>query len=1182
LILFITNADSEVLCTRAVQESLPSQVGGVRCVNPARLAPGEEVDLDGTRLVLMRLLGGRSAFEGGFDRIREACLTGGVPFIALGGEAHLDLALAELSSVDDEIVRLAHSYLAFGGPPNFEGLFCYLSNKLLGTDLSCSPPTAVPACGVLDEPRISEGRPTVVVVFYRAQFVAGDVWPIRSLASAIEALGGNAVSVYCYSLRGEVGEQAVELIASLGPDCVVTTVWAAGGTQAGGEGWEPGCLASLGVPVVQAIAATSSSSQWQASSLGLQPADVAMSVAIPEFDGRIVGVPFAFKEVVDDGSPTGSEVVAYRAQPDRVERVAAIALSQARLRKRPQADKRVAMVLSAYPTKRSRIGNAVGLDTPASAVRLLEEMASRGYRVGPIPSCGDELMSLLADRMAYDPSLAVGAGTSVAGLDISSYVDWFATLPKEVREVVVEAWGEPPGELFVDKGSFVFAGVDLGQVFVAVQPPRGFGENPVAVYHSPDLPPTHHYLAFYRWLSAPREQGGFEADAVVHLGKHGTLEWLPGKGIGLSSGCFPDVTLGSVPLVYPFVVNDPGEGAQAKRRAHAVVVDHLVPPMVRADSYGDLAEIESLLDEHARVLALDPTKLPAVRRKLWDALVAAEIHRDLGLDAGGPGEDFTCDDFDDIVGQVDGYLCELKDAQIRGGLHVLGAPPEGQSLVDMVLAITRVPQGRVSSLRQEVAGELAIELESASMAEMDRLEAECKRRVEQLASRSWTPAPGDSEVMCWIGDSLVPALRACSGEVDAVLGALEGRFVPPGPSGAPTRGMAHVLPTGRNFYTIDPRAVPSPLSYETGSALAEGVVQRYLAEEGRFPVSVAIVVWGTATMRTAGDDIAQALALLGVRPVWEESSGRVRVIEVVDLDRLGRPRVGVTLRISGFFRDAFSHLIDTFERAIREVARLDEPDAMNPLAAERRRGGDLDARVFGPMPGGYGSGILPLIDTGEWEGDADLAEVYLTWGGWAYSGSGEPREAREEAERRLGAVEVAIKNQDNREHDIFDSDDYLQDHGGMVAAIRHLSGRSPKAYFGDSSDPSRPKVRDLKEEAARVVRSRVLNPKWIAAMVSHGYKGAFEIAATVDYFFGYDATASVAEDWMYEAVTRAYVADPDMVEFFRRSNPQALLSIAERLLEASQREMWSASEEALDVLREAILEAEGWMESGQR
>lgn len=1143
MILFLSNADTDILAARSVLEGLPHGFEPLRAANPSALR--ELPDLRGVKVVLVRLLGGRQAWAQPFDELWRRCRDGGIPLLAFAGEAVPDAELVARSTVPSATVAQAFEYLVHGGLHNMEQLLRFVADTVLMCGFGFEPPRPIPMVGILDDRERRRDAPTVGIVFYRAHLLSGNTQFVSDLADALERRGVNAIPVYCYSLRpapdGSV--EALRLLQGEGVDAVITTVLAMGSTE--GDQWDATALAELDVPVVQAMAATCPREDWKSSDAGLSPLDVSMTVAIPEFDGRIISVPFSFKEIVDDGDELGSSVTAYRTAPDRVDRVAGVAERLAQIGRRPAPQRRVAIVLSAYPTKRSRIGNAVALDTPASVLQLLGALRDAGYGVGDIPTDGDALMATLAAALSYDRhSLTTEQlHASIGRWSGKAYARWFWTMPPGLRASVADAWGQPPGEVYVDDGDLVFCGLDLGNVLIAVQPPRGFGEHPVAVYHSPDLPPTHHYLAFYRWLDEV-----WKADAIVHAGKHGTLEWLPGKGVGLSADCPPDAALGDVPLIYPFVVNDPGEGTQAKRRAHAVIVDHLLPPMTRADVYDDLARLESLLDEHARVASLDPAKLPAIRRQVWDVLVQAEIHRDLGVSE-APSDKA----FDDLVLHVDGYLCELKDAQIRGGLHVLGRPPGDSAEIDLVLAMTRVPQGSVPPLRS------CRPLE-ASRHEVDHEESELRQLLEHLQHNGWQYAGGDPTLR-WVCHRLVPALRQTPDEIGAVLRALDGRHVPSGPSGAPTRGMAHVLPTGRNFYSVDPKAVPSPLAWEVGRKLADGLIERHVREEGGVPGCVGLVVWGTAAMRTMGDDVAQTLALLGVRPRWQEESGRVCGLELMSEAELGRPRVDVTLRISGFFRDAFPHVIQLLDDAYALVGLDDDP------------------RIFGSKPGAYGSGILSLLESRDWRSDADLAAVYEAWSGWSYGRQGMGVPAAGAMRRRFGAVQVAVKNQDNREHDIFDSDDYLQDHGGMVATIRALTGAQPKAWFGDSADPTRPRVRSLAEEAARVVRTRVINPKWIRAMQQHGYKGAFEMAATVDYLFGYDATARVVEDWMYERVTSAYVADPEVRKFFQASNPWALRSIAERLLEADERELWDASDQALEVLRSAVLEAEGWEES---
>ena len=1173
MILFIANNDVELLALRGAVERLPAGFPPVRAFGGATLDEQQPApDLTGIRVVLARLHKGRRAWPAFEEELRLDCTRRGIALLAFGGEADVDAELTSLSTVAAGIVMEAFAYLTAGGPANLANLLRFVADTVLFEGFGFDPPADVPLAGILGRRAEQPDRPTVAVVTYRANVLAGNTVAVEQLCDAIERRGANARAVYCYSLRPEADggpPAALELLS--GADVIVTTTWASGGaahhgaaSAATNDGGWTSPLDALGVPVLQAVASTGPAERWRAASGGLAPLDVALGVAIPEFDGRIIGPAFSFKEVVDDGDELGLPLSAHRAVPDRLERVAGLAVRLANLRHIANEDKRVAIVLSAYPTKRGRIGNAVALDTPASLLVALDALRAAGYDVADVDADSDAVMGRLADGLAYDqPTLSVAQRALAVGrMPTSDYVEWFETLPSDLRERIETTWGPAPGKVCVHDDHLVFAGLDLGHAIVAIQPPRGFGEDPIAVYHTPDLPPPHHYLAFYRWLDE-----AWGADAVVHLGKHGTLEWLPGKGVGLSAACAPDAALGDLPFFYPFVVNDPGEGTQAKRRAHAVVIDHLPPPMTRADTYDETARLERLLDEYAKIEALDPPKLPAIRGQVWDLLVASELHRDLGVDTMPDPDDFA-----GMVGHIDGYLCALKDAQIRGGLHTLGSAPAGDALVDSVLAITRGRQGAVPSLRATVAAELGVVLEDAGTAAVDRVEAECRRRVGALADANWDKAAaGGDPTLAWVASTLIPNLDRTIDEIANLLAGLAGEHVPSGPSGAPTRGAAHVLPTGRNFYSVDPKAIPSPLAWDVGRALAERLVERHIAETGDCPRTVGLVVWGTANMRTQGDDIAEVLALLGVRPRWDLESGRVTGIEAIPLAELGRPRVDVTVRISGFFRDAFPDIVDLLDDAVTLVAGLDEPDEMNPIRAV----GDADARVFGPSPGAYGSGIYQAIEGQAWRSRSDLADIYLAWSGFAYRRGQPGVPAPDEVRRRFAAIDVAVKNQDNREHDIFDSDDYFQDHGGMVAAVEELTGRPTRAWFGDSADPTRPQVRSLAEEAARVVRTRVLNPKWIAAMQRHGYKGAFELAATVDYLFGYDATAGVVEDWMYERVTSAYVGDPAMRDFFRASNPWALRNICERLSEAADREMWHPTEAALATLRDGLLAAEG-------
>jgi cobaltochelatase CobN len=1188
-VLLLSTSDTDLITARA-------SGANYRWANPARLLTDELPDLlAGADVVVVRILGGYRAWQDGID----AVLASGVPAVVVSGEQSPDADLIERSTVPAGIALQAHIYLAQGGLPNLRQLHVFLSDTVLMTGFGFTPPQSTPTWGTLSRPDLGNTGPTIAVLYYRAQHLAGNIGYVEALCAAIEAAGGRALPVYCASLRTPESDLLETLTQA---DAMVVTVLAAGGVKpataaAGGddESWGVEHLAALDIPILQGLCLTSSRRQWHDNDDGLSPLDVATQVAIPEFDGRIIAVPFSFKEIDDEG------LIAYVADPERCARVAGLAMRHAELRRVTAADKRVAVVFSAYPTKHARIGNAVGLDTPASAVALLKAMREHGYQIGDVPGVeaddGDALIHALIERGGQDPDWLNDGHLAGNPIRVSAddYRAWYATLPAELADAVQQHWGPPPGNLFVDRthnpdGDIVIAAMRAGNVVLVVQPPRGFGENPVAIYHDPDLPPSHHYLAAYQWLGRGFANS-FDAHAVVHLGKHGNLEWLPGKTLGMSAACGTDAALGDLPLIYPFLVNDPGEGTQAKRRAHAVLVDHLIPPMARAETYGDIARLEQLLDEHAAVAALDPGKLPAIRQQIWTLIRAAKMDHDLGL-----SERPADESFDDMLLHVDGWLCEIKDVQIRDGLHILGQTPTGEAELNLVLAILRARQlfggeHSVPGLRQALG---LAEDGSDERSSVDEAEGRARALVEALQRTGWDPGavdrltddPDVAVVLRFAATEVVPRLSGTGDEINQVLRALDGRFIPAGPSGSPLRGLVNVLPTGRNFYSVDPKAVPSKLAWETGVALADSLLARYREDYGAWPRSVGLSVWGTSAMRTAGDDIAEVLALLGVRPVWDDASRRVVGMTPVSPSELGRPRIDVTVRISGFFRDAFPHVVTMLDDAVRLVADLDESDDENYVRAhaqadlaqhgDRRRS---TTRVFGSKPGTYGAGLLQLIDSRNWRDDADLAQVYTAWGGFAYGRGLDGRPATDDMNRQYRRIAVAAKNTDTREHDIADSDDYFQYHGGMVATVRALTGQAPAAYIGDNTRTDAIRTRTLSEETTRVFRSRVVNPRWMNAMRRHGYKGAFEMAATVDYLFGYDATAKVMADWMYEELTDRYVLDPENRKFMSESNPWALHSMAERLLEAAGRGMWDQPQPAtLDGLRQVLLETEGDLE----
>ncbi|MGH3628316.1 MAG: cobaltochelatase subunit CobN, partial [Sciscionella sp.] len=879
-----------LLCSTADTDLLAARDCGADYIlaNPARLSEREVVPLAADcDVVVVRLLGGRRAWQEGLD----ALLATGKPVLALGGEATPDPELMALSTVPSRVVAQALAYLVEGGGANLRQLADFLSDSVLLTGIGFDPPERTPIYGTHGDRAHDPAKPTVGIVFYRAHELAGNTAFADSLADAVEAKGANAVPVFCGSLRGLGAADAAGLRELLGRcDAIIATVLAAGGAvaadaSAGGDedAWDAGALAALDVPVLQGLVLTGSRAAWVTSGAALTPMDAGMQVAIPEFDGRLIGVPFSFKEAGADGIPV------YVADPERCARVAGMAAKLAVLRHKPTAAKRLAVVLSSYPTKHSRVGNAVGLDTPASAVVLLKRLHAQGWDLGGLDVDaldGDTLIHRLIAAGGHDVDWLTEDQMAQAAITVPAggYRSYFDALPASLRSAMIEHWGEAPGTLYVNGGEIYVAALRFGNVVLMIQPPRGFGENPIAIYHDPDLPPSHQYMAAYRYL-----ERDFGADAVLHLGKHGTMEWLPGKGVGLAADCAPDAVLGDLPLIYPFIVNDPGEGSQAKRRGHAVIVDHLIPPMARADTYGDMAKLEQLLDEYATVAALDPAKLPTLRTQVWELVTRAELHRDMHQE-----EIPDAEDFDEFVMHIDGYLCEVKDVQIRDGLHILGRAPEGAELVNDVLAVLRARQvfggqvGALPGLRTALAAHFGLD-EQALLAQpgaaagdigslgahvagpassgadvIDLLETLARRLVEAVATRGWQaklvqqvvceelgePLPEVTEVLAFGCTELAPRLARTTDEIDHVLHALAGGFVPPGPSGSPTRGLVSVLPTGRNFYSVDPKAIPSRNSFDVGRALADSLIARHREDTSRYPASVGLTVWGTSAMRT--------------------------------------------------------------------------------------------------------------------------------------------------------------------------------------------------------------------------------------------------------------------------------------------------------------------------------------------
>lgn len=1174
------------------------------------------------KLIVVRIIGGETYWPYGLEALHACAVTHGIKLVVLPGDDKPDYGLERFSTVSVSERDALWQYLIEGGLANMSRFLDYCAALINDGDkpeqaaplLKAGlwwPDMAVPSVDLMRTVWKILDAPVVAIIFYRALVQSGQMQPVEALIETLQAEGLNPLPIFVSSLKDRLSAAVVDsLFEDFAPDIVLNATGFAisspGGTR------KSTVLDKRGNMVLQVIFSGTPKTVWETSQQGLLARDLAMNVALPEVDGRVLSRAVSFKSAQQFDAAVEANIVTHEPDAGRVAFVARLAANWVRLRRKAPEARRVALILANYPNRDGRLGNGVGLDTPAGTVEVLRAMAGEGYPVGHVPSDSDAFMRLL---MA-GPTNAARDGREIREtLSLNQYKDFFKKLPNAIQAQIETRWGTPENDPFfdVERDAFALPLMKLGETLTGIQPARGYNIDPKETYHSPDLVPPHGYVAFYAYL-----RDVAKVDAIVHMGKHGNLEWLPGKALALSENCYPEAILGPTPHVYPFIVNDPGEGTQAKRRAGAVIIDHMTPPLTRAESYGPLKDLEALVDEYYEASGVDPRRLLRLKAQILDLV------RDIGLDRDAGIHDH--DDEDMALQKLDAYLCDLKEMQIRDGLHIFGLAPEGRLLTDLLVALARVPRGIPVSLGG-VPGEQSLQRAIAQDCGLDfdpldcdmaapwtgarpeilaqvsddnwRIAGDTVERIELLSARlvageadcpqDWTQTQA---VLQSIEKHLRAIVTACGpSEIDGFLAAISGRFVPPGPSGAPTRGRPDVLPTGRNFFSTDSRAVPTPAAWELGRKSAELLITRFTQDHGEWPTSFGLTAWGTSNMRTGGDDIAQALALIGVKPLWDMASRRVTGYEIVPLAKLGRPRVDVTLRISGFFRDAFPEQIALFDKAVRAVGALDEEAEDNPIAARMKAeetrliadGVDEETarrraayRVFGAKPGAYGAGLQALMDENGWTGRDDLAQAWLVWGGYAYGAGEEGQAARGLLEERLRTVEAVVQNQDNREHDLLDSDDYYQFEGGMAASIENLTGAMPTLYHNDHSRPEKPVIRTLEEELSRVVRGRAANPKWIAGVMRHGYKGAAEIAATVDYLFAFAATTNKVGNHHFEALYQAYIADRTVHDFMADKNPAALRETAAKLNDAIARGFWvprsNSARFELDKLQELNLE----------
>ena len=1054
----------------------------LRLVPLARLRHPMSVDLfaertvAGARCVFVRLLGGLEYWRYGAEELAATCRRHGIALAMVPGDlrddARDDPRLAELSTVPAATLSRLDGFMRQGGPRNHRAALALLAHLAGRGDDAGTLPEPVPAAG-LYRPARGDGRPLASLLFYRAHLMADDLAPFEALADALDARGLDCELLYAASLKdADAAGFVADRLRRTRPAIVLNaTFFSARRDDASGSP-----LDAAGAPVLQLLQPVGGETAWRDSRRGLSQTDLAMQLVLPELDGRLAGTAISFKGSRPAPQPCGFDAAFNLPHAEGIALVADRAAGWAGLAGTRAAGRRIAIVLSDYPAIGGQVAHAVGLDSIASLSAILHALRDAGYATGAIP-----------DQVSLVRALCHDAPTQILSRD--AYGALFATLPAAVRDAAVACWGAPDDAIALRH-------LRLGTILVAVQPDRGASLDRKAGYHDPDLPARHAYLGFHLWLRATER-----VDALVHLGTHGTLEWLPGKASAPSADCLPAALLRGLPVIYPFIVNNPGEAAAAKRRLGAVVIGHLTPPIGRAGQHGEALALERLIDDFAAADGLDQRRGALLRGEILDRAEASGLLAESGVRRGDADD---ADDDAQALARLDAYLCDVKELQIRDGLHVFGAAPPGR---DALLA------GILNACPDSNPERVAAALDASPDAEMA-----------------------------------------------ALLSALDGRFVPPGPSGAPSRGRADVLPTGRNPYSVDPRAIPTRAAMALAEHTAAALLDRHRQDQGDWLRSAMIDLWGSTSLRTGGEDLGLALLLMGTRPVWDQGSGRVSGIEIVPLAVLDRPRVDVTLRISGFFRDAFPGQIALFDQAVAALAeREEDPDWNRLSAAARGLSGAArlaaTARIYGAAPGCYGAGLEDRLASGAWTDRDRLGDAYLDGGAHAYGPGRDGAADREGFARRVAGAEALVHIQDHAETDLLEGLDVAAHAGGFAAASAALGGDAA-LYHADTSRPEAPRLRLAREEVTRIVRGRAANPAWIAGMMRHGYRGAAEIARTIDALHGFAALLPERFDRQFELLFDATLGDARTDRFLREANPDARQAMQDRFDEARRRDLW--------------------------
>ena len=1196
--IYITSvkADINILAEIISNKKLGKIRNNLRAIHLANLKTPSQVDhyinktIKYAKIVILRIFGDRGTWSYGIEKLQQwVDFDKTNKLIILSGTENEDTSLNELSSIEFKLSNKIAKLLREGGKENYQR-FLHCLDFIL--DNKFKIPFKYLNYKKYPDPYLYDWRDEkgikIGIISYKSLYLANETKLTEQLNKQLRKKGFSPKTIFVSSLKDFSIHREIKYLVKKEDIKIILTTTSFDSminSDHNDRNESQNLFEKLKLPVLQILTSSIAKNEWDSSSIGMSSLDLLMQVIIPEFDGRITTVPLAFKEVISINKYLCSEITNYEVCSFGLQWIIKLVSNYLKLSFLKNRDKKVCLVISNYPIKNSRIGNGVGLNTPDSLINILSWLKEENYDLAghDVPRSSKQLMSQMINSRTNDKESFNNEPLDY--LNLESYLKFWNNLPTESRRDVIERWGNPIEACDIENKKFAINGIHFGNICILIQPRRGYDSDSKKDLHSPYIPPTHRYLAQYYWI-----QNIFKANVICHIGKHGTAEWLPGKAVGLSERCFPKIISPPIPYIYPFIVNDPGEGSQAKRRTHSTIIDHLTPPLDRSELYGYLSNLEQLVDEYYEAKLLDSKRIEKIEALIKD--LAIKEFKDI-LDFDNP----------DIINNLDSYLCEIKESQIRVGLHTFGIRQKINDEISLILCISRVPTSSRSGLLQYIAHFLNLKLDpwtndfsqvllkedleilnklsknniNSFRQALEFLEIQAKyliyysfykkdiliKEIEIFKNKEvfniFLSSENKNSFFKKIEEEIyIPLINSYKSEKRAFISALNGSFISSGPSGAPTRGKLEVLPTGKNFYSIDTRIVPTESAWFVGNQSAEQILNLYKQENGTDLKYLAISVWATSTMRNGGEDICQILSLMGVKPVWDGPSRKVINLEIIPISVLGRPRVDVLLRISGMFRDSFPELIRLISKAINLVSNLDESNKDNPLAHKYKNNESID-RIFGSAPGCYGVGLQDLISNSAWETSDDLAEAYLSWSNYKYDNNSEGQFARIELEKALKDIELVMHNQDNKEHDILDSDDYYQFQGGITAAIKKISGNSPEIYYGDLSKFRNSKITKLSTEIDKVIRTRVVNPKWIKGMQENGYKGAFEFSATLDYIYGYDSTTNLISDWAYESIYKTWLCDIELQKFLIENNPWALRDIAERFLEIINREMWDCS-----------------------